>query len=254
MKCHEARQHWMLYLDSEGDPEMHLRINDHLGMCPECAEWFARQMRFEQAIEERLADGQPTPELWDRILARSGITTRASPRRRWLVLGGIAVAAAVLLGLASLFLLWQPRASAELPRLTVDCHERHLRGVSQVEFRSQDDQAIERYIREQVPFSVHCPPRKDVDFAVEGAGVCRWAPKPMVYFVGRVDQTSVSVFVLDRASLDLLAQGGGRYRSQEGGYQTVSGLTADNVVVVVGTVPSEVLEKLLNAYGSYHGG
>jgi len=34
----------------------------------------------------------------------------------------------------------------------------------------------------------------------------------------------------------------------------VSGLTADTVVVIVGTMAPEVLEKLLNAYGSRDGG
>jgi hypothetical protein len=105
---------------------------------------------------------------------------------------------------------------------------------------------------------VRCPPRQDAGFAVEGAGICHWAPKPVVYLVGRVEQTSVSIFVLDRASLDTfpedrdrLARGGGRYRRRDGDYQLVSGVTADTVVVVVGTAPPEALEKLLNAYGSY---
>jgi anti-sigma factor RsiW len=249
----------MLYLDSEGDPEMHLQVSDHLGMCPDCAEWFARQQRFEQALAERLAPGEPTPDLWERVLTRAGISTSPPIRRRWFAVGGVLSAAVVLLGVLVVLGAWQRRARAELPRLTIDCHERHLRGVSQVEFLSEDDREVERYIRQQVSFPVHCPPRKDVDFAVEGGGVCRWAPKPMVYIVGRVEQTSVSVFVLDRASLDTfpldrtrLSRGGGRYHTREGGYHLASRLTDDNVVVVVGTAPLERLEKLLNAYGSYH--
>ena len=50
MTCNEVRQHWMLYVDSEGDAELHFRISDHLGMCSACAEWFAGQQRFEQAL------------------------------------------------------------------------------------------------------------------------------------------------------------------------------------------------------------
>lgn len=34
----------------------------------------------------------------------------------------------------------------------------------------------------------------------------------------------------------------------------VAGVTADNVVVVIGVAPFETLEKLLDAYGSYHDG
>jgi hypothetical protein len=34
----------------------------------------------------------------------------------------------------------------------------------------------------------------------------------------------------------------------------ISGVTADNVVIVIGTAPPDALERLLNAYGSYHEG
>ncbi len=254
MTCNEARQNWMLYVDSEGDPELHLRLSDHLAGCPACAEWLTRQQRFEEALAHRLAEPED-PRLWGRVLTGAGVTRPV--RSRLLLPGGSLAAALVLLAALLAWSRFRQPAPAELPRLTTDCHERHLRGVSQVEFLSQDDQAIERYIRRQVPFPVHWPPRKEVGFVVEGAGVCRWAPEPMVYFVGRVERTSVSIFVLDRATLDTfphdrdrLAGGGGRCRRREGGYQTVSGLTDDNVVVVVGTAPPDVLEKVLNAYAS----
>jgi predicted anti-sigma-YlaC factor YlaD len=71
VSCTDIRRHWMLYLDSEGDPELHFRISDHLGMCPACAKWFHRRQRFEQALRKRLAAGElgsATPELWDRVL------------------------------------------------------------------------------------------------------------------------------------------------------------------------------------------
>jgi len=79
----------------------------------------------------------------------------------------------------------------------------------------------------------------------------------MAYITGRVQQTSASIFVLARDSLDtfprtrdcLLADGG-HYRQREQNYQTVSAITPDNVVMVVGTAPPDALEQLLNAYVS----
>lgn len=263
MTCTEARQHWMLYLDSEGDPDLHLRINDHLGGCPACAEWFTKQGWLERALAEKLRGDGADPALWARVLSGSGLPPGQS-RRRWrkptLVLAGVAVA--VGLAVAIPYVLpsrppARPNEPVTLTRLTVDCHERHLRGTSRVEFLTRDGPEAERYVRGQVDFPVHAPKPAGLAFAVEGAGVCRWSPKPMVYFAGRLDQTSVSVFVLSRESLDAfpserdrLLQSGGRWRDRESGYETVCGLKGDCVVMLVGTTPPESLDRLFDAYGA----
>jgi hypothetical protein len=100
-----------------------------------------------------------------------------------------------------------------------------------------------------------------VRFAVKGAGVCFITDQQQAaYIVGQVDGDRVSILVLDRASLALFPhdraqlQGGQRHRCREGDYQMVSGVVADNVVLVIGLAPPEALEKLLSAYGSYHEG
>src|SRR5437016_3828159 len=99
MNCTEARQHWMLYLDSEGDPQLHLRIRDHMGECPACARWFAEQQRLERGISQCLSAGDSTPELWTGVLSRSGIQSQSARRRRWPVLAGVVVAAAIVLAI-----------------------------------------------------------------------------------------------------------------------------------------------------------
>jgi anti-sigma factor RsiW len=261
MTCNEVRQHWMLYLDSEGDAELHFRISDHLGMCPACAEWFAKQQRFEQALAERLAAGQATPELWQRVLTRAGVRSAVASRRKWFVLGGMLAAAALLLGVVYLLL---PRASApssDLARVAAGWHERLLQGSVHPDFVSRSDQDVDGYLKSKVPFRVHCPPRTDVNFAVEGAGVCLLNDREeAAYILGQVDQAPVSILVLDRASLAAFPaesahlRVGQPHRCREGAYEMVSGIIADNVVVVVGNVPADDLERLLNAYGSYHEG
>jgi len=266
MTCNEARQHWMLYLDSEGDAELHFRISDHLGMCPDCAEWFAKQERLEGLLAERLKCNKASDELWGRVLQRTGLVPASRPGRKpWRV--GSLIGAVAVLGLAFVGVrlsLMPPvagpnRAGPDLAQLTTDCHERHLRGLSRVEFRSQDREAVARYLAQQVSFPVNRLPGKGVDFAVEGCGVCRWAPKPMAYIAGRFEQSSVTIFVLARDSLDTfphtrdwLTKEGGLHRRQEGGYETVSAITPDNVVVVVGTARPQALEQVLNAYVSGH--
>jgi hypothetical protein len=258
MTCDEVRQHWMLYLDSEGGPELHLQISDHLGMCPACAEWFALQQRFEQALAARLAGGEASPKLWERVLRRSGIRRPTAGRRRWLIWGSLAAgpllaAAAILLAVLAVL-----PSHDDLAPLAADWHQQLLQGSARPEFQSTSDQEVDRYLKSRVPFRVHCPPRTDVNFAVQGAGVCTIKDHlQAAYIVGRVDRAPVSILVLDRASLEAFPQatahlrGGKRHRCREGNYDTVSGIVADNVVLVVGAAPPEKLEQLLNAYGTY---
>src|SRR5207244_2163981 len=72
-------------------------------------------------------------------------------------------------------------------------------------------------------------------------------------------RTPVSILVFDKTSLDAfprerkrLAQEGGQRRCQEGDYHMVSGITRDNLLIVIGSAPPEELERLFKAYGSYH--
>jgi anti-sigma factor RsiW len=259
MTCTAARRHWMLYLDSEGDPALHLGVAEHLAACPACAAWFAGQERLERAVAHSLTRGAEAPGLWERVLVRTGL--QRPPRRggrRLLLMGG---AAAVLLlatwlGLA----LWWPAGQPELARDAAGLHERWLRGEVRPDFASTSDHDVDRYLKSAAPFRVRCPPRSDVQFAVEGAGVLRLNGATAAYIVGRVRQVAVSVLVLDRSSLaafprdrDHLA-GGGRRLCREGDVEMVEGVVAENVVIVVGRAPPETLEKLLDAYGSYPDG
>jgi anti-sigma factor RsiW len=251
----------MLYLDSEGDAELHFRISDHLGMCPACAEWFAQQERFEKTLANHLAAGEATPELWERVLSRAGISSGHPVHRRRFIFGGMLAAAAVLVALAVSFWVSGRSQSPHLTRRAADLHEQLLQGEVQPDFVSTSDQEVDRYLKKRVPFRVHCPPRTDVQFAVKGAGVCLIKDQQQAaYIVGQVDGDRVSIWVLDRASLAAFPheraylQGGQRHRCREGDYQMVSGVIADNVVLVIGRAPPEALEKLLNAYGSYHEG
>jgi anti-sigma factor RsiW len=252
MNCTEARQHWMLYCDSEGDPELHLLIIGHLRACLACGEWFAQQQRLEQALGKRLAAGRATPELWNRILTRTGIGQPALRRRRWLALaGGLAAAAVVVPILAGLF-VGRRSLAPELARSAADWHEQRLAGKARPDFVSSSDQEVDRYLKTSVPFRVHCPPRTDVNFQVEGAGVCVVDQHQAAYIVGKVGHAPVSILVLDKAGCG--KEKDGPHHCEEGEYQVVSGVVADNLVVVIGTAPAEILKKLLNAYGSYHEG
>ncbi len=269
MNCQQARQNLMLYLDSEGDAELHFRISDHLAMCPACAEWFAREGRFQEALKDRLAAGKATPKLWERVLNRAGLTAMEITRRRWLVFGGSLAAAAILLAAGIVVQTIRSKnhpgqsppleSPGELARIAADWHKQLLEKTPDIV--STSDQEVERYLKNKVPFRVHCPPRTDVNFTVKGAGVCTFKDRePAAYIVGQVDGARVSLLVLDRASLQAFPEESALLMAQkchqcrQGDYQMVAGVVAENLVLVIGTSPPGALEKLFNAYGSYHGG
>jgi anti-sigma factor RsiW len=261
MNCNEARQHWMLYFDSEGDAEMHLHISDHLATCPACAEWFHRQQRFEQALAERLAAGGETPELWARALARAGIAGRRPVGRRRMLLVSLLAAAVVLLAVAVWSWVGQRSHSSELAFLAADWHGQLLQGEVRPAVISSSDKEVEDQLRKMVKFPVHCPPRKDANFDLKGAGVCQVKDKQAAYIVGEVNRAQVSILVLDKASLDAfprererIVAAGGRHRCREGNLQMISGVTRDNLLIVIGSATADELERLFSAYGSYHEG
>ncbi len=252
MNCTEARGHWNLYHDSEGDAELHFQINEHLAMCPACAEWFSRQSRLEGLIADQLRPPPPTAALWDQMLVQAGLV-QPVPRRRWVLFSGLAACAALVA-----FVTWltiRP-GEADLSRLTAQWHERLLTGTEKVQFRPQGEKGltpeleVEGYLRKHVSFKMRCPPRKDVGFEVQGGGVGALADRQAAYLIGHVDKQPVSIFIL--AGNDLPAvQREGTHRFREGDYQMVLGVVNHNAVVVIGTLDAGRLERVLNAHGTY---
>ncbi|RUL87969.1 anti-sigma factor family protein [Tautonia sociabilis] len=260
MTCDEARRHWNLYHDSEGDAELHLQVGEHLATCPDCARWFHQESRLEHLIAEKLRAGPETPELWARVLAGSGLDQRAAPTRHWVLVAGVAACAATLAAIAWL----GPWASApdpggaDLAELTAAWHERLVDGRESVPFRSRSDLEVERYLRRRVSFPVRCPPRRDAGFAVRGTGVCALADRPAAYLVGEVGDSPVSIFVLPRESLDAFPHQRdaihreGTHRCRQGPYEMAMAVVDRNIVLVVGRAEPGQLLRILDAYGSYH--
>ena len=252
MKCTEARQHWMLFLDSEGDPELHMCIREHIGGCADCAAWFAKQGVIEKKIIEASSSGQPTPQLWQRVMSHAKVPTASPRRRRWLTPAAAVTAAAVLIAIVIVLQVREHSAPTELAHNAAEWHEQWQRGNVRPDLESTSDHDIDRYLKARVPFRVHCPPRTDVQFSVQGAGVCFMKDqRQAAYIVGSVGKSPVSILVLDRSNFDGFPQNGFHHR-KEGTYQVASTVIAENVVIVIGTTSPEILERLLNAYGSYH--
>jgi anti-sigma factor RsiW len=259
MNCDEIRRHWHLYHDSEGDAELHWRINEHLGTCPTCAEWCAKQSRFEDLLCQKLATDSADGELWASVLGSVGLV-RAKPARRWVLFSSLAACAAAILLLVGASWYWltgENNASPSLSSLTAEWHNRLTSGQEPFAFRSESDLEVEDYLRQEVTFQVRCPPRKDSGFAVEGAGTCQFAGESAAVVIGHVDRAPVSIVILSRDSLATFPhqraalQGEAIHRCREGELEMALSVIDRNLVLVVGRAPAESLLRVLRAYGTY---
>ena len=256
MNCDETRQHWDLYHDSEGDSEVHLRVNEHLQSCQCCARWFYQQSRLEDQLTAKLRGQPATAELWERIRESEGLATVAAGRRSWFPLASLLALAATLLFVVT---PWMMNSSGEhdLARLTAARHEQILDGRQPVEFTSRSNREVEDYLHRHVDFPVRCPPRQDAGFVVSGGGVCRLGGSEAAYVVGTVDDRRISIYILPRASLagfppqQKALESGSRHHRREGKYSMIVGEIDHNVVVVVGDARPEHLARVLDAYGTY---
>lgn len=256
MNCHQARQHWHLFHDSEGDAELHLQINEHLERCTECARWFAQQSALEEALTHSLRDGaDPTTALWNKI-EQSLVPSAPVRSRRWLLFGSVAIALAASF-LIAFALRGLPSAQSDLASLTVALHEKLASGQETPKFASTSHLEIEDYLKQHVSFPVRCPPRDDAGFEARGGGTCKLASDPVAYVVGRVDGEEVSLFILSRDSLahfpeqqKALEREGTHYQRQ-GSLDILVTQFDQNLVLVVGKARPEKLQRLLTAYGSY---
>src|SRR5258708_79029 len=150
MDCHEARQHWNLYHDSEGDPQLHFAIEEHLARCPGCAEWFKQQSRLEGMLTDKLIEGRATPALWDSVLERTGLRRKRKLGRWFLFTGVVGCAASILIALVWLSFFRGRGSQSDLDALSADWHERLSTGKGAVEFSSHSDHDVEEYLKNKV--------------------------------------------------------------------------------------------------------
>jgi hypothetical protein len=83
------------------------------------------------------------------------------------------------------------------------------------------------------------------------------AEQPAAFVVGHVDQSPVSIFILAKDSLAAFPRQRTAlasevvHRCREGDYEMAVTVIDGNLVVVVGRVAAEKLQRVLSAYGTY---
>jgi len=261
MNCEQAKQHWHLFHDSEGDAELHHQINEHLAMCPDCARWYFQQSRLEEAVVDRLRVGQPSKLMWDRIRSQC-VDKQTSAGRQWPFARGV-IGLAALIVVAIVGMLWYGAAGAgsgggpDLAKLSVALHGDLASGREALKLSSRSPREVEDYVRARVSFPMRCPPREDAGFQVAGGGVCHFENDPVAYVVGDVDGQRVSIFIMARESLakypaqhEMLRRQGA-WSDRRGSCGVAMGELDQNLILVVGQMDSRRLTRVLKAYGSY---
>jgi hypothetical protein len=257
MNCHDARQHWNLYHDSEGDAELHFRIGEHLSLCAECSEWYERQSGLERMLTAKVVECEVESGLWDQVLNGSGMKPPSAKYRSRRAYGVIAAAALVVITIAWVSIPRSVPNSADLSQVSAGWHERLQSGQQPIQFASNSDREVEAFLKGRVPFPVRCPPRKDAGFSVRGAGVSHIDGRPTAYLNGIVGDSAVSILVLPRESLSAFPiqqsnlRKHGVMHAPAGPYAMVLREFDQNAIVVVGRAEPAALERVINAYGSY---
>lgn len=267
MNCKEAREYWNLFFDSEGDSELFLKVNEHLEECSPCADWFEIQARLERTIRTSLRQNSTDNEVWSAIRQTVQAIPKQSPSRfdrgRSLL---------IVICLLMLLAVWRivnspssetqwgnlNRTHLSLTDLATNLHDALLSGKQDIEFVSHSALEVEGYLHRKVNFPVRCPPRRDVGFYVDGAGTLPFGPNRAAYLVGKVEGEPVSIFILPKKSFrdfnlsETFYDRSKPYSLSRGDFELKLSTFDRNIVVVVGKCDSLPLEKVINAYGTYH--
>lgn len=255
MNCQDARRHWSLFHDSEGDAALFAKVNSHLAECPSCAGWFEQQSHVEHVIKEKLSPAPRDASMWERLASRVGDQSATTRKARPLLLSAIAVVvvASLLLAFGD---AWFSRRDDQVTKAAIDYHERLTDGRDWFDLASHSDLEVEAYLRRRVTFPVRCPPRQDSGFHVSGAGVKQLAETQAAYLVGTVNEDPISIFIFPRTARDLFDHpkdeiDAGILGWQHAGYRFLLREFDQNLVLVIGQGDASRLRRVLRAYGSY---
>jgi anti-sigma factor RsiW len=253
MKCNEARNLVVAYLDSELDAKTSQEIHLHLQSCAECAELFAREEKFNERLFRMLGVGQSTPALWEKVesqLCRA--RTGGWFLRHWkrVALGG--GAALVLAGIVVFVAPGFAGSSLDLARAVEKDHGEFVAGEMQSQFVGNVPDEIAKKFQGRLDVDAFSARPAADGFRYEGARLCHLSGVPVAWTLGRIQQTPVSLVVFRRSELEHFPKAKERLESGEpvvcskaGRYQFAVRYVDGYVVCLVGDLKRTELEAVL---------
>lgn len=203
MKCHETRQLFFLYHDSELDPRTVQEVNLHLETCSDCRVRWGRERRLEEAIARAAWEsagplgGFPWEEVEARI--RAGRATASVARRR-LVAGVILLLGAVG-ALAYLQITRSGPGAEAVADSAMEHHEKYLAGKSPVQVRGPESGAVRNFYAGELGFEVLVPEGRRIaevpglEAELVGARRCTFLGGAVAYVTYRIGGRDVTAIL-----------------------------------------------------------
>ncbi len=255
MRCHEVRNLFGPYLDSELDAKTSYEIEQHLEMCPDCARVFETERKFDERIFAALRRGEKTPELWERLESRIAAPKVWDSVRRLnpLAIAGMATTVAAIIGLLA-FWPWPKTHSLDLALAVEPDHRAYLEGKIASEFTGGLPDALARKLDERLDARAFAKLPSTSAFRSQGARLCHLSGVPVAWILGHYRDVAVSLIVLKRSELEHFPQIKRRLDSGEpivcthtGQFQFAARFVGNHVVCAVAKTSKSALEDLVKS-------
>jgi anti-sigma factor (TIGR02949 family) len=204
MKCESAKSHIFPYVDDELAPELREELEAHLARCPGCRQLVGHERAFRDAYVSRLRP-DPAPahlrQTVDRLLESLHHQRRGVRRRRRALVLRAVTAAVLLVGGAAVGMALDPvlvrrDVLAELTEASVIQHQKLASGLLPHDVVAASPGEAAAWLRARVDFNVELPELKTPNLTLLGGRVSHLANVPVAALEYRLDDKSVSLFVI----------------------------------------------------------
>lgn len=173
------------------------KIEAHLQTCATCCAELAVLQGWKKLLKMPGLRHTPRPEFRADVQKKYG---SALPQRRKARTWVTAAAACATLALAMLLARGYQAAQGRRQIFTeiVDQHSAVLSKGSSLDVASTDDQAVESWFREELPFVLHVPELKNTPFSLAGGRLAFLNQTPGAQLVFTADGRRISAFVFPK--------------------------------------------------------
>ena len=201
MTCDIWQQKIDLYLDTElPEPEVR-ELAAHLRVCASCSSQALAQSELKRSIH--LAGNKFVPDAAFRQRIQASIRPKEPASRwGWLPQIGVALAAVLLMVMASMLWLRQAQRQQVIGELT-DLHVATLASANRVDVVSSDRHTVKPWFQGRVPFTFNVPELQGSPFELIGGRVTYLEQNPGAQLLFSVRKHVLSVFIFkDSPELD----------------------------------------------------